>query len=375
MSVVIRSTDAPRTRRGPLLRDWRQRAAAQPARPGAGGRDLDEASELRRDRPLAAEPGDGAAPRRPARGAAARAQPAAAGGRLRAPLRRRGRSTTRRWRRSATRSATCWPATSPTRRSPSTAHWNLVASNAALGPLLEGVAPELLQPPVNCIRLALHPDGLAPRILNLAEWRSHLLHRLDRECALTGDPSSSALLDEVLALSRAGRRRTLADAGAIMVELRAADPAATASWRSSARSRRSGPPPTSPSPSCRSRPFFPADADTAERAARALSGAAGAGSSAGFCQPPSAGLTFVPGGTISSIRSSTSSDSVDVGRGQLRLEVLHRARADDRRGHRRVADHERERHLDQRHARPPRPARASASAASSLRWLSGIDRS
>ncbi len=45
--------------------------------------------------------------------------------------------------------------------------WNLVASNAALGPLLEGVAPELLVPPVNCMRLALHPDGIAPRILNL----------------------------------------------------------------------------------------------------------------------------------------------------------------------------------------------------------------
>ena len=68
--------------------------------------------------------------------------------------------------------------------------WNLVASNSALGPLLEGVAAELLVPPVNCMRLALHPDGLAPRILNLGEWRGHLLQRLGREIQLTGDPSS-----------------------------------------------------------------------------------------------------------------------------------------------------------------------------------------
>ena len=53
-------------------------------------------------------------------------------------------------------------------------YWNLVASNEALGPFLEGVAPELLVPPVNTIRLALHPDGVAPRILNLGEYRADL---------------------------------------------------------------------------------------------------------------------------------------------------------------------------------------------------------
>jgi len=76
--------------------------------------------------------------------------------------------------------------------------WNLVASNSALGPLLEGVAPELLQPPVNCMRLALHPDGLAPRILNLAEWRGHLLHRLERQIVLTGDSGLRELHEELL---------------------------------------------------------------------------------------------------------------------------------------------------------------------------------
>jgi transcriptional regulator with XRE-family HTH domain len=75
--------------------------------------------------------------------------------------------------------------------------WNLVASNAALGPLLEGVSPELLEPPVNCMRLSLHPDGLAPRILNLGEWRGHLLHRLDRQLKLTGDRELGDLLEEL----------------------------------------------------------------------------------------------------------------------------------------------------------------------------------
>jgi transcriptional regulator with XRE-family HTH domain len=78
-------------------------------------------------------------------------------------------------------------------------HWNLIASNEALGPMLEGVVPELLVPPVNTIRLALHPDGVAPRILNLAEYRAHLIGRLDREARLTGDPGLIALRDEMLA--------------------------------------------------------------------------------------------------------------------------------------------------------------------------------
>jgi transcriptional regulator with XRE-family HTH domain len=75
--------------------------------------------------------------------------------------------------------------------------WNLVASNGALGPLLEGVSAELLVPPVNCMRLALHPDGIAPRIINLGEWRAHLLHRLERQIGLSADDSLRELLDEL----------------------------------------------------------------------------------------------------------------------------------------------------------------------------------
>lgn len=68
-------------------------------------------------------------------------------------------------------------------------HWNLVSANAAIGPFLADVAEAfLLTPPVNVLRLSLHPGGVAPRIVNLAEWRAHLLDRLKRQNDATGDP-------------------------------------------------------------------------------------------------------------------------------------------------------------------------------------------
>ena len=76
-------------------------------------------------------------------------------------------------------------------------HHNLVSANDALGALLEGVAPELLEPPANALRVALHPRGMAPRTVNLDEWSAHLLHRLRREAALTADPELERLHDEL----------------------------------------------------------------------------------------------------------------------------------------------------------------------------------
>ncbi len=77
-------------------------------------------------------------------------------------------------------------------------HWNLVAANAALAPMLAGVADRaLLEPPVNVLRLSLHPEGLAPRIANLVEWRAHLLDRLRRQIAVTSDPVLADLLREL----------------------------------------------------------------------------------------------------------------------------------------------------------------------------------
>jgi transcriptional regulator with XRE-family HTH domain len=77
-------------------------------------------------------------------------------------------------------------------------HWNVVASNAALPQLYEGVEPEVMAAPLNVLRLSLHPGGLAPRIENLAEWRAHLLHRLRRQVDLTADPGLVELERELL---------------------------------------------------------------------------------------------------------------------------------------------------------------------------------
>ncbi len=73
----------------------------------------------------------------------------------------------------------------------------LVAANDALDLLLEGVAPDLLQPPANGMRIALHPRGMAPRTLNFAEWSAHLLQRVRREAQITGDPRLTALYEEL----------------------------------------------------------------------------------------------------------------------------------------------------------------------------------
>jgi transcriptional regulator with XRE-family HTH domain len=84
-----------------------------------------------------------------------------------------------------------WPAVVVDRR------WDMVAANAAVALLTDGVAPELLAPPVNVLRVSLHPDGVAPRIANLGEWRAHLLDRLARQVALTGDAELADLLSEL----------------------------------------------------------------------------------------------------------------------------------------------------------------------------------
>jgi transcriptional regulator with XRE-family HTH domain len=76
-------------------------------------------------------------------------------------------------------------------------HWTLIDANAAANLLTAGAAPALLEPPVNVLRLSLHPDGLAPRIANLAEWRAHILHRLDRQAQASGDPVLVTLLAEL----------------------------------------------------------------------------------------------------------------------------------------------------------------------------------
>ena len=76
-------------------------------------------------------------------------------------------------------------------------HWNLLAHNAAVPALMAGAAAHLLEPPVNVLRLSLHPEGLAPRIVNLAEWKHHIVERLRHQIAQSGDSKLEALLDEL----------------------------------------------------------------------------------------------------------------------------------------------------------------------------------
>jgi transcriptional regulator with XRE-family HTH domain len=85
-------------------------------------------------------------------------------------------------------------------------HWTLVASNAAAGRLMGGADPSLLAPPLNVLRLSLHPAGLSRRIANLPEWRAHLLERLRRQIELSADPRSMELLEELRGYPSGGSR-------------------------------------------------------------------------------------------------------------------------------------------------------------------------
>jgi transcriptional regulator with XRE-family HTH domain len=103
--------------------------------------------------------------------------------------------------------------------------WNMVAANRAVGLLVAGAAPELRVPPVNVLRLSLHPQGLASSILNLAEWKAHLLERLQHQIVTSGDPRLSALAEELEAYPAPpeGRRQAQNSAG-LYVPMRLASP-------------------------------------------------------------------------------------------------------------------------------------------------------
>lgn len=87
-----------------------------------------------------------------------------------------------------------WPAMAVDR------HWQLVAHNRMVPLLMASAAAHLQVPPVNVLRLSLHPEGLAPMVVNLPAWRAHVFLRLQRQVAATGDAVLRALLDELRAL-------------------------------------------------------------------------------------------------------------------------------------------------------------------------------
>ncbi|WP_432089700.1 helix-turn-helix domain-containing protein [Streptomyces sp. bgisy095] len=77
--------------------------------------------------------------------------------------------------------------------------YTVVAANRGIGMLLGGLPEHLLAPPLNTMRIALHPEGLAPRIRNLREWRGHLLSQMERQIALARSDSLRELYEEVAA--------------------------------------------------------------------------------------------------------------------------------------------------------------------------------
>jgi len=100
-------------------------------------------------------------------------------------------------------------------------HWGLVAGNRTVPLLVEGAAEHLLEPPANVLRLALHPEGMAPRIANLGEWRAHLLDRLGRQAVSSGDPALFALHEELAGYPGGGGGHSVdLEAGEIAVPLR-----------------------------------------------------------------------------------------------------------------------------------------------------------
>lgn len=93
-------------------------------------------------------------------------------------------------------------------------HWNMLMANAAVAPLLQVVAdPALLEPPVNVLRLSLHPAGLGPHILNAGQWREHLFHRLRTQIDASADPVLEQLLQELAGYPGGGAAQAFEDAG------------------------------------------------------------------------------------------------------------------------------------------------------------------
>lgn len=112
-------------------------------------------------------------------------------------------------------------------------HWTLLAANRAVAPMLAGISAELLKPPLNVLRLSLHSDGLAPRIVNLGQWRTHLLARLRRQIEISADTVLLALLEELSsypAPQQPARSADVEGTNSFVVPMRLATPAGVLSF-------------------------------------------------------------------------------------------------------------------------------------------------
>jgi transcriptional regulator with XRE-family HTH domain len=98
--------------------------------------------------------------------------------------------------------------------------WNLLDANDAVRLFTDGIAAEILRPPANMLRASLHPDGLAPRIVNLGEWRANVISSLRRQIAVSADPKHSELLAELLAYPGGNDGRSTIVPGRVAIPLR-----------------------------------------------------------------------------------------------------------------------------------------------------------
>ena len=160
--------------------------------------------------------------------------------------------------------------------------WNLIAANRVVPALLTEVSHALLQPPLNVLRLSLHPEGLAPRIANLPEWRGRLLNRLGHEAEVTADPRLEALLAELRGYPGDAPGGASADSGAlpglagVAVPMRLRTKGGTLSFLSTTMVFGTAVDVTLAELAIEA--FFPADAATAEALQRLMAGAERQGS-------------------------------------------------------------------------------------------------
>ncbi|MGX1498220.1 transcriptional regulator with XRE-family HTH domain [Labrenzia sp. MBR-25] len=156
-------------------------------------------------------------------------------------------------------------------------YWELQAANQAILALLDGVAPHLLEAPVNVLRLSLHPEGLASRILNLGEWHTHILARLAHEVEQSADPKLAALKEELAAMvpdqAAKAHKPGPAPEGRIAVPLYLQGPNGTLSFLSTTTVFGTAVDVTLSEIAIEA--FFPADAETARQMKVMTSGTAG----------------------------------------------------------------------------------------------------
>lgn len=148
-------------------------------------------------------------------------------------------------------------------------HWTLLAANRAVGPLIAGAAPPLLEPPVNVLRLSFHPGGIAPRIVNYAQWRAHILERLHHQADVGADPELEELLAELRGYppppgrGRHGNHAVAEDGSGVFVSLQLETESGVLSFISTTTVF--GTPVDVTLAEIALECFFPADAGTAER--------------------------------------------------------------------------------------------------------------